>query len=127
MVRILFIALAGMSLACAGLWVVASQLKITNSHLESSNARLNDDVSQYEITLQSKNNALQRLKKSTRKRNELITKQHQENQSLLVQLDQKKGRLNALISTVPVVKDWASQPVPDDITKLLSSTTKSSG
>lgn len=127
MIRILLIVIAVLVLVSGGLWVRTLQLDADNIQLESDKQTLNDNISQYEATLQSKNNTIATLKNTVKKRDELVTKQHQQNKVLQIQLDQKQEALKHAIKTNKVVADYANQPVPDDIDQLLNPSIESPG
>ncbi len=118
MTKALLIVIVLLLLSCAGLWIRALQLDASNIQLESDKQILNDNISQYEMTLQSQNGIIITLENSVDNINELLNKQYNHATTLEVQLDAKKRALNEIIVSNPGAKDWASQRVPADISRL---------
>jgi len=112
MIRVLLIALAVISLLCSYLWLRVDHLAVVNNQLI-------DDVAQYELAAQSNQNSINKLKQSMIKRDLMLAKQHQENQSLNATLRRKQRELLELSKIDETVKDWATVPVPDAISRLL--------
>lgn len=119
MIRILLIVLTVISLFCSYLWLRVDHLVVANN-------KLNDDVSQYELTVQSNETTIAQLKESAAQQDKLLTKQNKVNQALHTKLKHKQRELVQLSKTDETVKSWAVEPVPAAISRLLNTTADSS-
>ena len=115
MMRILFAVLLITGVLSGYLWLRVDALIMTNDNLTN-------DVTQYELTTQINNTTIVALQESIVRRSKLLTKQHNNNQTLQIKLRQKQHTLSTMSKKNETVKVWVDELVPDAISRLLCHT-----
>lgn len=113
MVRILFVLLVLSSAGCLGLWW-------QNDNLTADNAVLADDILKYQSTIESKEATISGLQKDLTLKEKVAIERQQQTMQLQSKLKQAKDELIQLSNADETVKDWANQPVPSSVSRLLS-------
>lgn len=115
MVRALIICLIVSVLACLGLlW--------ENDNLSADNETLADDILKYRSTIESKEATISSLQQDLTLKEKIALERQEKTIELQSVLTKTKGELDKLSDADETVKDWANQPVPSSVSRLLSKT-----